>query len=139
MRLVGLLAAALVWRSGFLWLHRRYLSPYFNLDSWEYDLLGYVFQATGHFPAFGRTIGYPWIVGLVYRFVPTPAIVQVVQVLLDTLNVGLLRAVAARVTSPRRAWAVAWVYALNPLTPLYAGWLLTEIPFMTFWMLGLFL
>jgi hypothetical protein len=139
MRLAGLLAAALVWRSGFLWLHRRYLSPYFNLDSWEYDLLGYVFQATGHFPAFGRTIGYPWIVGLVYRFVPTPAIVQVVQVLLDTLNVGLLRAVAARVTSPRRAWAVAWVYALNPLTPLYAGWLLTEIPFMTFWMLGLFL
>lgn len=136
---VGLLTGAFVWRAGALWLHRRYLTPYFNLDSWEYDLLGYVFQATGHFPALGRTVGYPWIVGLVYRFVPTPFAVQVLQVLLDTLNVGLLQATATRVTSPRRARTVAWVYALNPLTPLYAGWLLTEITFITFWMWGFWL
>ncbi len=70
-------------------LHRRYLTPYFNLDSWEYDLLGYVLQATGHFPALGRTVGYPWIVGLVDRLAPVPGAVQVFQVLLDTLNVGL--------------------------------------------------
>ncbi|MCS7208503.1 MAG: glycosyltransferase family 39 protein [Fimbriimonadales bacterium] len=89
-----------------------------------------------------RPIGYPLLLATLYTlFGEHPAVMIVLQMGLSLLGCGLVIAAARRIFGGNHtAGAIGgWLYALNPLLPEFACYILAEIPFVVLTVLLIYL
>ncbi len=118
---------------------------HFDLDSYAYNRIAHNFQMHGLLAdpqdpdnAPIQTLGYPFVLGLIYwAFGHTYAAVIVVQILFALISMWLVMRIARRIYSPKVARIAIILCACNCGLLIYCQLLLAEIMVLTFLLAGL--